>query len=959
MSNQQENNLTMRIPVNRYLNLNNTRFSNLAALAKPIADFKAYLAEIKLKKSVTIKRFYSFSFQSNLFFQQYTTQLRKVTSIDAAKKSPFDGRAGLTAIILFTLIGATAWGQTQAFFDNFNRAMLTSGAPTTYSITVTAGNGGASINTDSFLELTNAASADTNGNGIVYVSGLTHDFLGTYNQTLHSNNCIIEWTFNFRFKRTTNPSGLAAGSYGTAIILASSNGIFTSDGAGNGYAIVYGNSGSPDPIRLVRFTGGLTGSITNIISSGINDIAAFNNYVSVRVRYEPNENNWTLFIRDDGVSNWSDPSAGVTDQKGSTTADNTYTSIPLTHFGFYWAYATAAAQTSQFDNFGVILTVASNLTITINTTSLPSFRTISVGDPSSPQNFTISGSNLTENIVITPPIGFEIRTGTNPFSTNPVTLPQTSGAVEETIIDVRFNPGNAGSFSGNITCTSTGATTRTIAVSGVVGASAGLELFITSDPSQADDDHAVLFPQVGMGEGTIYNADDWTYNSPTLTFYVAPAGSQSISASEFEINWDATKANLTAKKGNMFDFFATQDISAGKMRIHAGVSSNLNESPSPGKYLARLDFTIIQPGFNGITITGTDFRYFDGEAQQNVQITTHSGMIKFYLGDFVSPANITTNGDGKINFEDLIQFALAYFSESDGEPAGYKAKFDIGPTNSFGSYFAMPNPDGQIQFEDLAIFAIGYGKTATLQLPKENTTPVIFTAQAPSVKTEGIVTVPLTISGAVKDVRALSISLTYPLSSLEYVGCEKSGELNQEYCFMAAKAKDNMVTLDAAVIGTEHDGLSKAGTFAYVIFKQRNQSKNYNIGIQSVKARDGNNQNIPILINSMEIQTTDVPTAFALSQNYPNPFNPTTVISYQLSEISKVSLRIYDVLGREVANLVNEQQDAGYYRVEWNGKNTQQQPVSSGIYFYQMCAIDPSSNSGHSFVNVKKMLLLK
>ena len=282
-----------------------------------------------------------------------------------------------------------------------------------------------------------------------------------------------------------------------------------------------------------------------------------------------------------------------------------------------------------------------------------------------------------------------MRTGTNPFSTNPIALPHTSGAVEETIIDVRFRPITAGSFSGNITCTSTGAASKIIAVSGV-GGSAALELFITSDSSHADEDHAVLYPHVGMGEGTVYAADDWTYNSPALTFYVVPAGSQSIGASEFEINWDAAKANLRATKGNMFEFFATQDISAGKMRVTAGASSNLNESPSPGKYLAQLNFTIIRPGFNEITISGTDFRFFDGDEQQSVQVTADSGMIKFYLGDFTSPVHITTQGDGRINFEDLVQFALAYFGESDGEPAGYKAKFDIGPTNSFARYIYCP-----------------------------------------------------------------------------------------------------------------------------------------------------------------------------------------------------------------------------------------------------------------------------
>jgi hypothetical protein len=907
-----------------------------------------------------MKRYHSRSLFRNISIQPQTAKYQPAPNNNTTKNffGVICARISLTAIFLIMLICTKASGQTQAFLDNFNRAAFTSGAPTTYSLTITAGDGSASINAGSFLELTNDASAAANVDGIVYTAGITQDFTGTYNQVLHSNTSNIEWTFNFRYNRTTNPSGLAASNYGTAIILAISNGVFTGAGAGNGYAVVFGSSGTPDPIRLVKFAGGLTGTITNIISSGNNDISAVNNYASVRVKYEPNADNWSLFIRDDGSSGWSDPSTGITNQKGSTTSDNTYTSIPLTNFGFYWAYATAAAQTSQFDNFGVLLTNTSTPIITVSTALLPSFGTIAIGNSSNPQNFTVSGINLTGNIDITPPLGFEIRSGTNPFSNNPVTLTQSNGSVTGTNIDVRFSPGAANSFSGNITCTTTGANTRTIAVSGV-GSSPGLELYITNDPTHPDDDHAVLFPHTGIGDGTVYGVDDWTYNSPKLTFYVVPIGSQSIGASEFEINWDATKATLTATNGNMFDFFATQDISAGKKRVNAGASSNLNVSPSTGKYLAKLEFTILQPGFNEITTTGTDFRYFDSDEQQNIQVAVHSGLIKFYLGDFASQNNITTSGDGQVNFDDLVQFALSYFSDSDGAPAGYKAKFDIGPTNSTGSYFAMPNPDGHIQFEDLAIFSIGYGKTAAHQLPKVNTTPVIFCIESLSQSTEGIVTVPITVSGTDMDVRALSIVLTYPSYSLEYIGFEKSGEMNHEYCFMAAKAKSNTVTLDAAVIGTEHDGLSKEGIIAYVSFKQHAISKKYDINIQYVKARDNNNHDIQVLIGPKEILRSDVPAKFTLAQNYPNPFNPSTVISYELSTASYVKLKVYNILGREVATLVNKQQDAGDYRVEWNGKNIDQQPVSSGIYFYRIQAVDPASTSGSGFVSIKKMLLLK
>ncbi len=85
---------------------------------------------------------------------------------------------------------------------------------------------------------------------------------------------------------------------------------------------------------------------------------------------------------------------------------------------------------------------------------------------------------------------------------------------------------------------------------------------------------------------------------------------------------------------------------------------------------------------------------------------------------------------------------------------------------------------------------------------------------------------------------------------------------------------------------------------------------------------------------------------FNLYQNYPNPFNPTTKIKYQIPKESQVSIKIFDVLGREVALLINDDQKAGNYEVEWNGKNS-----ASGIYFYQLKAAD--------YFSTKKMILAK
>ena len=88
------------------------------------------------------------------------------------------------------------------------------------------------------------------------------------------------------------------------------------------------------------------------------------------------------------------------------------------------------------------------------------------------------------------------------------------------------------------------------------------------------------------------------------------------------------------------------------------------------------------------------------------------------------------------------------------------------------------------------------------------------------------------------------------------------------------------------------------------------------------------------------------PLNFQLNQNYPNPFNPSTVISWQLAVRSFVTLKIYDVLGNEVAVLVNEEKPAGNYKIDFKGNN-----LASGIYFYTLRA--------GSFVQSRKMILLK
>ena len=91
--------------------------------------------------------------------------------------------------------------------------------------------------------------------------------------------------------------------------------------------------------------------------------------------------------------------------------------------------------------------------------------------------------------------------------------------------------------------------------------------------------------------------------------------------------------------------------------------------------------------------------------------------------------------------------------------------------------------------------------------------------------------------------------------------------------------------------------------------------------------------------------------SFQLFQNYPNPFNPNTIISYQLSTISRITLKVFDIIGSEVATLVDEQKEAGYYSISFDGSK-----LTSDIYFVRLVV---QSGEGKLFMQKRKLVLMK
>ncbi|RPI59674.1 MAG: T9SS C-terminal target domain-containing protein [Ignavibacteriales bacterium] len=102
------------------------------------------------------------------------------------------------------------------------------------------------------------------------------------------------------------------------------------------------------------------------------------------------------------------------------------------------------------------------------------------------------------------------------------------------------------------------------------------------------------------------------------------------------------------------------------------------------------------------------------------------------------------------------------------------------------------------------------------------------------------------------------------------------------------------------------------------------------------------------------------PNSFSLEQNYPNPFNPSTKIEFRIADFGFVTLKVYDVLGKEVATLVNEEKQPGTYKVVFSPESSFKQ-LASGVYFYQLLvsALQGKDGKAENYIETKKMLLLK
>ncbi|MBD2768469.1 CehA/McbA family metallohydrolase [Hymenobacter sp. BT664] len=238
-------------------------------------------------------------------------------------------------VFLSLSVGATQ-AQNITLLDDFNR-------PASNSV----GNGWTEV------ESSSSSSCAIVGNQLKLSNGTTagRDYIvrsvaTQYDPMLSNNTGQLTWAFNLRQSRP-NPSGFDGSNYGVAFVLAASSDNLLANTT-TGYAVVVGNSGTPDPFRLVRFAGGLgrNSNLTNVFTTNTDYGTA---YLTLRVSYFPDDDSWTM---EAGTSTtaFQDPSTSTFQAIGTGT-DATYTGVSLPYVGCLWNHATTGSEAALFDNF--------------------------------------------------------------------------------------------------------------------------------------------------------------------------------------------------------------------------------------------------------------------------------------------------------------------------------------------------------------------------------------------------------------------------------------------------------------------------------------------------------------------------------------------------------------------------------------------------------------------------------
>jgi hypothetical protein len=312
------------------------------------------------------------------------------------------------------------------------------------------------------------------------------------------------------------------------------------------------------------------------------------------------------------------------------------------------------------------------------------------------------------------------------------------------------------------------------------------------------------------------------------------------------------------------------------------------------------------------------------------------GVPNYLLGDVAdgTPAGLG-RGDNMVDLGDISALGGSYgFAGPAVDPVDY---LDVGPTSNH-YVDGIPLTDNSIDFEDLVLFAINYGvggapqpqaARTTLAAAKSGTDRLAIDAPRQVVGGQEY-TVRLDLEGTGR-IQALSAGLIWKVGVVEPVGFV-AGEWLTQLDGVAFSPKPGAV--DMALLGARESGFAGQGVVATVRFRAL-AAGDPQLALGAVVARDAANQKVDLETAVLRVEPK-LPTVTALSMPYPNPFRGASTIGFSLAQAEPVTVGVYGVDGRLVRTLASGRWEPGVYRLEWNGRDEQGNPMSTGIYFVQM-----------------------
>ncbi len=304
------------------------------------------------------------------------------------------------------------------------------------------------------------------------------------------------------------------------------------------------------------------------------------------------------------------------------------------------------------------------------------------------------------------------------------------------------------------------------------------------------------------------------------------------------------------------------------------------------------------------------------------------------LGDFAPH-------DGILDARDLSTFVYMWSSKDSTTGVDF-APYD-------GTFpFIKVRGDNKLDVDDLLAFVNNWNYAQEFTLPKKNqyvSESDIVERKKITFKTgENKFNFPINFED--KELLAVSAVINYPVGTFEFDSLSVSGlSKNNGLAFIKVDSLNGFAKLDFAELYNGLKGNYGIDANLKCSFDKLNKKDSLSIRYIGYKA-----SGIKVFDKTVVYTLNEVPASYKLYQNYPNPFNPSTTIEYDLPEKTKVNLTVFDILGREVAVLINEEQEVGTYRLQFDSGKIRN-GLASGVYLLRM--------STDNYKITKKMLLLK